>query len=360
MLGAKKGQKLKLVRHGRVIDAGAADAFGSKIFRELEARRRVPRACPAARSQADEGVQGPAPGRQSATGVLQAQEAQAGPQLRDDARRRGARDDGAPAAGQDPGRRAVPHAHRVLGLPDRRAARPAPVRRSTPSAAAAPRADPLAPATSTAVGSLIAPAASASPWSACRCAARAARAAPSTSSTSPRPTTATTRWRRSPRRAGSRAARSAWPASPSPASPSSSSRARGPRTWRPSPRCRSPTTSTPGTGYPGGIFNSGFAAVLDPGAHGRRQARARRRPAVGEGAGARQGDKHCIANQRLRLQTPGRARAPEARTRSATPSLFDAARARGVAEARQGADVPRRPVPGRADRRALRRGARRT
>jgi predicted acyl esterase len=36
VLGAKKGQKLQLVRHGRVIDAGAADSFGSKIFRELK------------------------------------------------------------------------------------------------------------------------------------------------------------------------------------------------------------------------------------------------------------------------------------------------------------------------------------
>ena len=38
-----------------------------------------------------------------------------------------------------------------------------------------------------------------------------------------------------------------------------------------------------------------------------------------------------------------------------TPSLFDERAPGAVAEARQGADLPRRPVPGRADRRALRR-----
>ncbi len=36
VLGAKKGQHLQLLRHGRVIDAGAADSFGSRIFRELK------------------------------------------------------------------------------------------------------------------------------------------------------------------------------------------------------------------------------------------------------------------------------------------------------------------------------------
>ena len=36
VLGAKKGQRLQLLdRRGRVVAAGAADRFGSKIFREL-------------------------------------------------------------------------------------------------------------------------------------------------------------------------------------------------------------------------------------------------------------------------------------------------------------------------------------
>ena len=112
-----------------------------------------------------------------------------------------------------------------------------------------------------------------------------------------------------------------------------------------------------GTGYPGGIFNSGLRADVDQGAHGRRQARARGRPAVGEGA--RQGRATSTAS-------PTRSCACRPRTRSKlqdqnpfrTPSLFAHALARRVAEARDGADVPRRPVPGRADRRPLRRGLR--
>ena len=35
VLGAKQGQKVKLIRHGRVLDRGTADSFGSFIFREL-------------------------------------------------------------------------------------------------------------------------------------------------------------------------------------------------------------------------------------------------------------------------------------------------------------------------------------
>ena len=39
VIGAKKGQKLQLTRHGRVIASGAADALGSRIFRELRPGR---------------------------------------------------------------------------------------------------------------------------------------------------------------------------------------------------------------------------------------------------------------------------------------------------------------------------------
>ena len=67
----------------------------------------------------------------------------------------------------------------------------------------------------------------------------------------------------------------------------------------------------PGTGYPGGIFNSGFAQVLDHGADGRRQAGARGRPALG--AGARQGGRQALHRQpEAAPADPGRAQAPEA------------------------------------------------
>ena len=75
-----------------------------------------------------------------------------------------------------------------------------------------------------------------------------------------------------------------------------------------------------GTGYPGGIFNSGFAQSwiqermddAEPAPGGR--------PAVGAGAG-QAGDKHCRANQRLRLQTQD-ALALQKRNPFRTPSLF--------------------------------------
>ncbi len=50
-----------------------------------------------------------------------------------------------------------------------------------------------------------------------------------------------------------------------------------------------------GTGYPGGIFNNGFAQVVDPGADERRAAGARRRPALR--AGARQGRRQAVQGQ---------------------------------------------------------------
>ena len=87
------------------------------------------------------------------------------------------------------------------------------------------------------------------------------------------------------------------------------------------------------TGYPGGIFNSGFAKTWVRGAHGRRQAGARRRPALRQGARRRQGDKHCIANQKLRLQTQNALKLQQ-QNPFRTPSLF-AQRAPGrVAQAR--------------------------
>ena len=110
-----------------------------------------------------------------------------------------------------------------------------------------------------------------------------------------------------------------------------------------------------GTGYPGGIFNSGFAQTWIQ----ERMDDAQPAPEGGQPWArelAKMGDKHCIANQKLRLQTQDALKLQEENP-FRTPSLF-AQRAPGrVAEAREGADLPRRPVPGRADRRALRRGA---
>ena len=76
-----------------------------------------------------------------------------------------------------------------------------------------------------------------------------------------------------------------------------------------------------GTGYPGGIFNSGFAQSWVVGAHGRRQAGARPAASPGRGSSSRRGDKHCRANQKLRLQTQD-ALQLQRQNPFRTPSLF--------------------------------------
>jgi predicted acyl esterase len=75
-----------------------------------------------------------------------------------------------------------------------------------------------------------------------------------------------------------------------------------------------------GTGYPGGIFNSGFAQSWV------RERLADARPAPGGGqpyarALVRAGDRHCRANQRLRLQTQNARRIQKANPYR-TPALF--------------------------------------
>ena len=70
------------------------------------------------------------------------------------------------------------------------------------------------------------------------------------------------------------------------------------------------------TGYPGGIFNSGFAQSWVRGAHGRRAGRRPRAASPRRGRWSGPGDKHCRANQRLRLQTQDALEDPEGRTRS--------------------------------------------
>jgi predicted acyl esterase len=74
------------------------------------------------------------------------------------------------------------------------------------------------------------------------------------------------------------------------------------------------------TGYPGGIFNSGFAKTWIV----ERMEDAKPAPAGGQpyaGALVKAGDKHCRANQRLRLQTQD-ALAIQRRNPFRTPSLF--------------------------------------
>ena len=84
-----------------------------------------------------------------------------------------------------------------------------------------------------------------------------------------------------------------------------------------------------------------------------------RRPALRARCSCRQGDKHCMANQRLRLQTQDALEAPARRTRSARRRCSTQRSPGAWLERVTRADVPRRPVPGRADRRPLPREPRR-
>ena len=195
------------------------------------------------------------------------------------------------------------------------------------------------------------PRCSTSPSSACRCAARAARAARSTSSACRPPTTATTPSRPSRRSSGSRAARSAMVG----ISFSGITQLFTAGTRPPHLAAIAPMSVTDdlyqGTGYPGGIFNKGFALSLDPGAASATPSRRRRAASRGRAIYG-QGDKHCIANQKLRLQTQDALKLHRDNP-FRTPSLFDDRAPGAWVKKHQGPDVPRRPVPGRADRRPL-------
>ena len=75
------------------------------------------------------------------------------------------------------------------------------------------------------------------------------------------------------------------------------------------------------TGYPGGIFNSGFAKTWVQ----ERMDEAKPAPAGGQPYArilSQQGDKHCLANQKLRLQTED-ALEIQQQNPFRTPSLFD-------------------------------------
>ena len=158
--------------------------------------------------------------------------------------------------------RALPHRHRVLGLQRRRPDRPDPdAHRTAPSArpartAATRTCCQTAPPT----WAPSSPGSPASPPSASRCAGPAARAAPSTSSATRPTTTPTTPSRSSPTSSG-------WPTTRSVMVGISYSRvcrsSRRPAPIRPGLAAiapMSPTDDLFSTGYPGGIYNDGFAA----------------------------------------------------------------------------------------------------
>ena len=216
---------------------------------------------------------------------------------------------------QDARRRAVPDRHRVLRLPGRGARRPPRLGRQAAHRRQRP-ADPLAPATSTAVGSLIAPLLD---FAVVSVQMRGSGCSGGAFDLFDLPDHLR-RLRRGRDRGraerGSRAARSAWSASPSPASPSCSPPAPSRRTSRRSRRCRSPTTSTPA---PATRAGSSTRASRSPGCRSGWTTPSPRPTAASPGRRelVKQGDKHCLANQKLRLQTQDALRAPEARTRSA-------------------------------------------
>ena len=114
-----------------------------------------------------------------------------------------------------------------------------------------------------------------------------------------------------------------------------------------------------GTGYPGGIFNYGFALDLDhrsawttpspPPTGGQPWAKELTPTATRRRRTSRQ---HCIANQRAAPPDPGRAQAPDRDNPYRTPSLFND-RAPGAWLKRINVPVFLvGPVPGRADRAA--------
>ena len=105
-------------------------------------------------------------------------------------------------------------------------------------------------------------------------------------------------------------------------------------------------------GFPGGIFNNGFAETWLQ----ERADDAQPAPEGGQSWAIKRvnnGDTTCLANQRLRLQTQD----PVEVTRDHpfyTPSLMDNRSPINWVDEHPGADLPRRRVAGRADRRRLR------
>ena len=121
--GAAKGQRVSLLerpRQGRRAREGGP--LRQPHLPQPEAEGRLPRR---SGREEHEALRGPEGGRQPEAGLLPPQDAPPRPQLRQGPRRDRARDDRPAPERQDRRGRAVPDADRVLGLPGRRAARPA-------------------------------------------------------------------------------------------------------------------------------------------------------------------------------------------------------------------------------------------
>ena len=307
-------------------------------------RRRLPRA---ARGAAQPSLPRAARRGQPGALFLSADQARAGPQLREDARRCRARDDGAPPGRQDAGRRAVPDPDRVLGLPGRGSARPARLDRLA-------RGDVRSARPGYLDGRRLAD----------RPAARLRRGERADAwlgllgrrlrSLRPSDHLRRLRRRRDRRRAELGQGRKVGMAG---ISFSGISQLFVAGTRPPHLAAIAPMSVTDDL-YTARAIRAGSSTRASPQTwiEERRPTRGRRRGAASRtpARSSRQGDRHCRANQRLRLQTQNALRI-QRRNPFRTPSLFDQRSPGAWIERDQSADVPRRPVPGRADRRALRR-----
>ena len=280
VLGAKKGQRLVLINaEGRVVATGRADRFGSKIFRELKPgggyRVRAGKRSASRFKVLRPGANPPRSfyKRQKLKQGLNYVKMRDGVELAMTVRL---------PAGKTLERRPVPDLHRVLGLPDRGAERPARLGGRAAAGGGAP-ADPLAPASSTAVGSLIGPLLG---FAVVSVQMRGSGCSGGAFDLFDLPTTydgydavetvAAQSWVK-----GGKVGMGG-------ISFSGITQLFVAGTQPPHLAAIAPMSVTDdlytATGYPGGIFNSGFAQDLGAGAHGRREAGARRRPAVGAGA----------------------------------------------------------------------------
>ena len=154
-LGATPGEHLTLVDgSGSNVGSGVVDSLGGIIIRNLSAGARLPVRGDRRQAPQDRVVRGAVDDVDAPTVVLLRAASPRRAQLRADARRDLHRRHRAPPSGQDPGRRPLPHRHRVLRVRHRRSPQPA----STRSRARHRRATPCSPTRATIVGAVIAPA----------------------------------------------------------------------------------------------------------------------------------------------------------------------------------------------------------
>ena len=274
-----------------------------------QARAPATRVRAAASARSTRRLPRPAPGEQPGAVVLPQQTLKRGPQLREDARRRRARDDrpAARRARRSPTARSRPSSSTRATRPPRRTT--CSRRSSARSPAAAPD-DPLAPADLD--RGRLADRAAARLRRRQRADARLGLLRRRLRPVRPADDLRRLRRGRDRRRADLGQGRQGRHGRHLllRASPSSSPPAPGRRTSRRSRRCRSPTTSTPAPASRAASSTTGFALVLDQRAHGRRAARARRAASPGaQGARRRPGDDA--------LHAPTRSCACRPRTRSA-------------------------------------------